>query len=592
MQAPPAGVKGTSLRKICQKYADKLRYATLYDSSRRLPLYSAYIFKKSDGKRRMDTPWMYEPQLVSDDESGNMRALPLTEDTPPLIEVSQAVLEDYTDAVEYRRGPLNPDLHQSEPDDKSSTYTLTNVVPLIPHFLDTSWNPYLDIIRRRLNNFCHGKSFMVTGVTVSGATIQRENRDRLAIPKHLWLAYCCPRFDRNSPYEVRFMFPSYGGYALNEKTEHSVVEVPLKTLERFLKSQTDIDSDLTIFYKGCVSENTFKKKRDLTSVSRHIQSFVAAHRAILDFNLTAVTSHQSALPTMAFWAQMAFLLVNIITSAVRGRVEKELSPECREFLYMGTPPTGLAHHSLQFICQRYNKKPRYLTLYNTVDHIPVYSAYTFKRSDGEKCVDVPWMYEPQLSTSSDTDEMQPFPHGYMHMNFEDAQAVLDDYTNAILYERGTLNPDEHQDEPDDKASTYTLTNVVPMGPNFNNRVWNKQEHIIRKRLNNYCRGTAYIVTGITTSGKMIRRQNINRIAVPTYLWSAYCCVDYDHNAPYNERYKFPSFAHYGLNEEENNEVVEISVQKLKEFLKKTTFVDQNFQIFVGDCVPPASSKTE
>lgn len=196
----------------------------------------------------------------------------------------------------------------------------------------------------------------------------------------------------------------------------------------------------------------------------------------------------------------------------------------------------------------------------------------------------------QLSTSSDTDEMQPFPRGYMHMNFEDAQAVLDDYINAVLYERGTLNPDEHQDDPDDKASTYTLTNVVPVVPDFNNGVWNKQEHIVRQRLNNYCRGTAYIVTGITTSGNMIRRENINRVAVPVHVWSAYCCADYDHNAPYSERYKFPSFAYYGLNEEENNEMVEFSVQKLKEFLKKTTFVDQNFQIFVGDCVPPGSSK--
>uniref|UniRef100_A0A3Q3A852 Endonuclease domain-containing 1 protein-like n=1 Tax=Kryptolebias marmoratus TaxID=37003 RepID=A0A3Q3A852_KRYMA len=261
-------------------------------------------------------------------------------------------------------------------------------------------------------------------------------------------------------------------------------------------------------------------------------------------------------------------------------VEKELSPECREFLYMGTPPTGLEHHSVKYICQFYNKKPRYVTLYSTEDHIPIYSAYTFKRSDGEKCVDVPWMYEPQqLSTSFDTSEMQPFPRGYMHMNFEDAQAILDDYANTILYERGTLNPDEHQNEPDDKASTYTLTNVVPMAPDVNNRVWNEQEHVIRKRLNNYCHGKAHIVTGITTSGKMIRRENMNRIAVPTYLWSAYCCVDYDHNAPFTERYKFPSFAHYGLNEDENNEVVEIPVTKLKEFLTRTTFVNQNFQIF-------------
>ncbi|KAM8899646.1 endonuclease domain-containing 1 protein-like isoform 2-T3 [Spinachia spinachia] len=291
---------------------------------------------------------------------------------------------------------------------------------------------------------------------------------------------------------------------------------------------------------------------------------------------------------MGLWAQ-TFTLVCLITSLVRGRVEKEPPPECREFLYMRTPPTGLEHSSLQFICQHYNRKPRYMTLFNTVDHIPVYSAYTFKRSDGEKCVDVPWMYEPQLSTASDSEEMQPFPLGNNHMNFEDAQAVLDDYTNAILYERGTLNPDEHQDDPDDKASTYTLTNVVPMAPDVNNRVWNKQEHIIRKRLNNYCLGTAYVVTGITTSGKKIRRENMNRVAVPAYLWSAYCCVDYDHNAPYDERYKFPSFAHYGQNEAENNEVVEVSVEKLKEFLKKTTFVDKSFQIFVGDCVPTGST---
>lgn len=99
---------------------------------------------------------------------------------------------------------------------------------------------------------------------------------------------------------------------------------------------------------------------------------------------------------MAFWTELGFLLISIIASVARGTVETQLSPECREFLYMGTPPSGLGHDSLHFICQHYNNKPRYVTLYNTVDHIPVYSAYTFKRSDGEKCVDVPWMYEPQV----------------------------------------------------------------------------------------------------------------------------------------------------------------------------------------------------
>lgn len=218
--------------------------------------------KNTDDKHQIS---VLSLQLASEDEGGNMRVLPLSADIPALVEDSQAVLEDYTDAVEYRRAPLNPDLHQAEPDDKSSTYTLTNVVPLITDFLDSSWNPYLETIRRRLNNFCHGKSFIVTGVTLPGISIRRNNRDRMTAPKHLWLAYCCPRFDRNSPYEVRFMFPSYGGYALNEHVGFNVVEVPLKTLESFLRNQADILKEMTVFYKGCLSENTFKKKRrDLT----------------------------------------------------------------------------------------------------------------------------------------------------------------------------------------------------------------------------------------------------------------------------------------------------------------------------------------
>lgn len=60
----PRGLQRTQgLQKVCQYYGDKARYATLYDGSHRLPLYSAYTFKKNDGKKRMDTPWMYEPQV-------------------------------------------------------------------------------------------------------------------------------------------------------------------------------------------------------------------------------------------------------------------------------------------------------------------------------------------------------------------------------------------------------------------------------------------------------------------------------------------------------------------------------------------------
>uniref|UniRef100_A0A672LKN6 Si:dkey-85k7.11 n=1 Tax=Sinocyclocheilus grahami TaxID=75366 RepID=A0A672LKN6_SINGR len=238
MHTVPTGIRGDNLKRICQRYGDKLRYATLYDSSRRLALYSAYTFKKSDGQRRMDTPWMYEPQVAD------------------CLSFSQAVLEDYVDAVDYERSPLNPDQHQADNQDKAATYTLTNVVPQITDLLEGPWAIYIDTVRRRLNNFCRGAAYVVTGVTVSGVTIRRGREDRMAIPKHLWSTYCCPRFDRNSPYDVRYMFPTYAAYALNEIVGHSVTEVPLTALETFLKNQTGMDKNVNIFFKDCLTENT------------------------------------------------------------------------------------------------------------------------------------------------------------------------------------------------------------------------------------------------------------------------------------------------------------------------------------------------
>ncbi|XP_043099888.1 endonuclease domain-containing 1 protein-like isoform X1 [Puntigrus tetrazona] len=258
---------------------------------------------------------------------------------------------------------------------------------------------------------------------------------------------------------------------------------------------------------------------------------------------------------------------------------------CKDFLYMGTPPRGYLSTSLKKVCQRYVDKPRFVTLYDPQKHIPIYSAYTFKKSDGEKRVDIPWMFEPQLATEKGSSNMEPFPQSsLMHKNFEDTQAVLEDYADVVQYERGQMNPDEHQADPLDKAATYTLTNVVPLIREFNFGPWSTQVEVTRKRLNNYCHGKAYVITGVTTSGNMIRRDNLDRVAIPEFMWTAYCCTDYDHNAPYAERYKFPAFGAYGLNDRVNNHIVEVPIKNLEKFLKGKMEVDKNFQIFYSDCV--------
>uniref|UniRef100_A0A8C6UQ07 Si:dkey-85k7.10 n=1 Tax=Neogobius melanostomus TaxID=47308 RepID=A0A8C6UQ07_9GOBI len=258
---------------------------------------------------------------------------------------------------------------------------------------------------------------------------------------------------------------------------------------------------------------------------------------------------------------------------------------CKDSLYKGTPPRGYLSGSYKKICQRYEDKPRYVTLYDPRRRIPVYSAYVFKKSDGEKKVDFPWMFEPQLASEKSSSNMEPFPQSSsMHMNFEETQAVLDDYSDVVQYERAQLNPDEHQADPLDKVSTYTLTNVVPHIREFNTGPWSQHLDLLRKRLNNFCRGTAYVVSGVTTSGHTIRRNNQERVAVPEYVWSAYCCPDFDQNAPFFVRYKFPVFAAYGLNDRVNNHMVEMPLKNLEKFLKSHMEVDKNFQIFYNDCV--------
>ncbi|CAL8260957.1 unnamed protein product [Merluccius merluccius] len=261
------------------------------------------------------------------------------------------------------------------------------------------------------------------------------------------------------------------------------------------------------------------------------------------------------------------LLVTLATT--QAEIQTHLFPACQRFLYMSVPPQGPDGPQFVQICQVYRGKARYVTLYDTLNRIPVYSAYTFKRSDGATKVGVPWMYEPQRED--------------LHERSDDAQAALDDYRDTVDVVRGQLNPDAHQSDLDDKDATYTLTNVVPQVKEFSEGPWAAQERVVRQRLNNYCLGAAYVVTGAagTAGRRAMRRYDADRVAVPDYVWSAYCCVDHDCNAPYHEFTKFPAFASLGVNREVNNDVQEMSVQQLQDFIKRVT--GQTLKVFYLDC---------
>lgn len=106
--------------------------------------------------------------------------------------------------------------------------------------------------------------------------------------------------------------------------------------------------------------------------------------------------------TVALAAVASLVSCMLLLQGLEARVVEEFShvDSCKDSLYMGTSPRGFFSSGLRKICQRYGNKPYYVTLYDTRKRIPIYSGYTFKKSDGEMKVDVPWMFEPQVSFHS------------------------------------------------------------------------------------------------------------------------------------------------------------------------------------------------
>ncbi|KAL0974185.1 hypothetical protein UPYG_G00216870 [Umbra pygmaea] len=243
------------------------------------------------------------------------------------------------------------------------------------------------------------------------------------------------------------------------------------------------------------------------------------------------------------------LLLASVAALVWGEVG-EFTP-CLRFFYMETPPKGVQGVGHQPICQRYKNQYHFASMYHRPSRAPLYSAYML--TGGGKRPKNKWMYEPQLAFSRASPEMHHFPkHGSLDQNVVDSQAVLQDYTNSS-YTRGHLNPSLHHQNEDDRRATFTLTNVVPQQAASNSGPWAQLEAEVRARMSNFCTGPVYVVTGALPY--LSERWMGNRVAVPEYLWSAYCCPSYKPNLPAPLRSYFPSYAAVGRNDRQSGEEI-------------------------------------
>ncbi|KAL7868948.1 hypothetical protein SRHO_G00103320 [Serrasalmus rhombeus] len=219
----------------------------------------------------------------------------------------------------------------------------------------------------------------------------------------------------------------------------------------------------------------------------------------------------------------------LLTLRAVGEVVKDFKDhDCKKFFMNEEPPefqiNGIASQVPEEgryvrICQRYNNKYHYATLYDTTEKIPVYSAYRYERRTECKVKrpNIPWKIEPQLEDNNNSKDMTSEENVLKKYR----QAYNSDYEGTD-YNKGHLFPVCQSSSDDSAISTFTLTNAAPQECSFNKKWFHKVENVVRKSLQKCVneRRKPYVVTGVVPSNGT---KMANRVNVPVYFWTAYRC---------------------------------------------------------------------
>ncbi|XP_020665023.3 endonuclease domain-containing 1 protein [Pogona vitticeps] len=217
----PEGFSGSSpdlpLARVCQRYKQEPRFATLYSTQEKVPLFSAFRYAgaapraQEEEEEEKEEKWLVEPQ-IDDPKHGLEGMMPESEVTGSVdnLGTNQALTADYVDSG-YERGQLNPgSLHQD--DHQIATYTLTNAVPVAPPLQDIWHWEVENLVSRSLAPHCgNGKDlYLVSGAVPSTVRV----KDKVAVPEFLWLAACCD--DGSEAWSVGFMKQAAAGHRLED----------------------------------------------------------------------------------------------------------------------------------------------------------------------------------------------------------------------------------------------------------------------------------------------------------------------------------------------------------------------------------------
>ncbi|XP_053272385.1 endonuclease domain-containing 1 protein [Pleuronectes platessa] len=226
------------------------------------------------------------------------------------------------------------------------------------------------------------------------------------------------------------------------------------------------------------------------------------------------------------------------------------------------------------ICQTLNNLRTFVTLYDTTNKIPVFSAYKYTGNTAET---PPWMIEPQLEEINLNKNMKIEEEGKCYIN----QAINTDYTDNQVFIKGHLLPFSYGSNENGKNSTYTLTNSVPQVISFNSGSWSRMETCVKCVLDKYCKDAnrkteGFVVIGARPSNNIRLNDKVN---IPSMLWSAFCCYSSKQN-------KWLAGAHWGKNIEDGGPVLQTkTLDELHQELGEPS------EAFPGSQCPPDTTVT-
>ncbi|KAI4876038.1 hypothetical protein NFI96_025877 [Prochilodus magdalenae] len=198
----PTVLKGAQYKQICQRLNDQYRYATLYDTKRRIPVYSAYTFIHAYNVPRTED-WKIEPQLD----------LPLTPEHSEMKKMNQSETSNFKNQArneDYKRytgpdhnitrGHVFPNSYAGDQDQADSTFTLTNAAPQTRES-NNEWavqveKPMLNQIKNECTLTAQSPAYIVTGVVPGKMWLEikignRNIKEGINIPSYYWAAFTC-----------------------------------------------------------------------------------------------------------------------------------------------------------------------------------------------------------------------------------------------------------------------------------------------------------------------------------------------------------------------------------------------------------------